>query len=159
MLATSSEPQMASTGSVSMDDYLEQIWHLIEENGTAKATELAQRLDLSQPSVSTMLKRLDQEGWLINEKYRDPKFTKKGKTMAEAIVKRHKVLTNFLRLFHLPENVIYNDVEGMEHYISLQTLTCVEALTKCLKGDPKFLNHVVKELQEQTANNSEISTN
>lgn len=152
MSAATPEPQMASTGSVSMDDYLEQIWHLIEENGTAKATELAQRLDLSQPSISTMLKRLDQEGWVVNEKYRDPKLTKKGRIMAEAIVKRHQVLTSFLRLFHLPENVIYNDVEGMEHYISLQTLTCVEALTKCLKQHPDFLNEVLQELQNKQTN-------
>ncbi len=150
MSATPPELQMASTGSVSMDDYLEQIWHLIETNGTAKATELAQRLDLSQPSVSAMLKRLDQDGWVINEKYRDPKLTAKGKKMAEAIVKRHEVLTSFLRLFHLPESVIYNDVEGMEHYISLQTLTCVEALTKCLKQQPDFLNQVIQELEKNS---------
>ncbi len=152
MLANPSELQMASTGSVSMDDYLEQIWHLIETNGTAKATELAQRLDLSQPSVSTMLKRLDQEGWVVNEKYRDPKLTKKGRAMAEAIVKRHQVLTSFLRLFHLPESVIYNDVEGMEHYISLQTLTCVESLTKCLTQEPNFLNKVILEIEKSSQN-------
>ena len=101
-----------------------------------------------------MLKRLDQDGWVINEKYRDPKLTKKGKIMAEAIVKRHQVLTSFLRLFHLPESVIYNDVEGMEHYISLQTLTCVETLTKCLKQQPGLINQVIQELKNNSQTES-----
>ena len=44
-----------------MDDYLEQILHLIEEKGYARPVDISQRLGISQASVTNMLQRLDSE--------------------------------------------------------------------------------------------------
>ena len=50
-----------TSGSVAMDDYLEQILHLIEEKGYARPVDISQRLGISQASVTNMLQRLDSE--------------------------------------------------------------------------------------------------
>ena len=48
-----------------MDDYLEQILHLIEAKGYARAVDISKNLGISQASVTNMLRKLDSEG-LVN---------------------------------------------------------------------------------------------
>jgi len=60
-------------------------------------------------------------------------LTPAGETVARNIARRHKLLTNFLRLLGLNERVIHHDVEGMEHHISMPTLRAIEALTRQLR--------------------------
>ena len=52
-----------TSGSVAMDDYLEQILHLIEEKGYARAVDISSNLGISQASVTNMVQKLDLEGW------------------------------------------------------------------------------------------------
>ncbi|RYD26185.1 MAG: winged helix-turn-helix transcriptional regulator [Verrucomicrobiaceae bacterium] len=101
-----------------MDDYLEQILHLIEEKGYARAVDVSKNLGISQASVTNMLQRLDAEGLVKHEKYRGTVLTEEGLRIAKAIVERHETLTRFLRLFGIDEETIYHDVEGMEHHVS-----------------------------------------
>ena len=82
-----------------MDDYLEQILHLIEEKGYARPVDISQRLGISQASVTNMLQRLDSEGLVKHEKYRGTVLTPQGEQIAKAIIDRHEVLTKFLRIF------------------------------------------------------------
>ena len=85
-----------------MDDYLEQILHLIEEKGYARPVDISKRLQISQASVTNMLQRLDSEGLVKHEKYRGTVLTGDGERIAQAIIDRHKLLTEFFRvdLFH-----------------------------------------------------------
>ena len=70
------------------------------------------------------------------EKYRGLVLTEAGEKLARGIAHRHKLLTDFLRLLGLSDRVIYHDVEGMEHHISLPTLRAIEALTNQLRRRP-----------------------
>ena len=105
-----------------MDDYLEQILHLIEAKGYARAVDISKNLGISQASVTNMLRRLDGEGLVKHEKYRGTVLTDEGQRIARAIIERHETLSRFLRLFGLDEETIYHDVEGMEHHVSRPTL-------------------------------------
>ncbi len=131
-----------TSGSTAMDDYLEQILHLIEEKGYARAVDVSKKLNISQASVTNMLQRLDAEGLVKHEKYRGTVLTEEGRRIAQAIVERHVTLTRFLRLFDLDEETIYHDVEGMEHHVSKQTLKVIRAVADALEADPKMLKHV-----------------
>ena len=86
--------------------------------------------------------RLDAEGLLKYEKYRGLVLTTAGETLALNITRRHQLLTDFLKLFNLDEQVIYHDVEGMEHHISPPTLRAIEALTAQLQRQPALLARV-----------------
>lgn len=140
-------PALRTSGSVAMDDYLEQILHLIEAKGYARAVDISQKLSISQASVTNMLRRLDAEGFVKHEKYRGTVLTQNGQRIASAIVERHETLTRFLRLFNLEEDTIYHDVEGMEHHVSRATLDVIRALTDILDTDPATLAKILAKVE------------
>ena len=135
-------PHKRTSGSVAMDDYLEQILHLIEAKGYARAVDISKNLGISQASVTNMLRRLDAEGLVLHEKYRGTVLTEEGHRIARAIIERHETLTRFLRLFGIDEETIYRDVEGMEHHVSRPTLNVIRAVADALEADPKLLERV-----------------
>ena len=115
-----------------MEDYLERILELINTKGYARVVDIAGSLGISQASVTNMVQRLDAEGLLKYEKYRGLVLTTAGETLARNITRRHQLLTDFLKLLGLPDDVIFHDVEGMEHHISPPTLRAIENLTDLL---------------------------
>jgi len=127
-----------------MDDYLEQILHLIDDKGYARAIDISRNLGISQASVTNMLQRLDAEGLVKHEKYRGTVLTEDGTRIARAIIERHETLTRFLRLFDIDEETIYRDVEGMEHHVSRPTLNAIRSIAELLESDPALLDRVRK---------------
>jgi Mn-dependent DtxR family transcriptional regulator len=125
--------------STAVEDYLEQILDLINTKGYARVADIAQGLRISQASVTNMVQRLDAEGLLKYEKYRGLVLTTAGETLARNIMRRHQLLSDFLRMIGIDEEVIYHDVEGMEHHISPQTLRAIEALLSGLQQHPKLI--------------------
>lgn len=125
-----------------MDDYLEQILHLIDGKGYARAVDISKNLGISQASVTNMLRRLDAEGLVKHEKYRGTVLTEEGHRIARAIIERHETLTRFLRLFGIDEETIYRDVEGMEHHVSRPTLAVIRAIADTLESDASMLEEV-----------------
>jgi Mn-dependent DtxR family transcriptional regulator len=125
--------------SSTVEDYLEQILDLINTKGYARVADIALGLKISQASVTNMVQRLDSEGLLKYEKYRGLVLTTAGETLARNIMQRHQLLTDFLRMLGVDDDVIYHDVEGMEHHISPQTLHAIEALVSILQKSPDLL--------------------
>ena len=136
------ESRKRTSGSVAMDDYLEQILHLIEEKGYARAVDISANLGISQASVTNMLQKLDAEGLVKHEKYRGTTLTEEGLRIARAIIDRHETLTRFLELFEIDEDTIYRDVEGMEHHISHPTLEAIRSLANHLQANPETLAEI-----------------
>jgi Mn-dependent DtxR family transcriptional regulator len=128
--------------SSAVEDYLEQILELINTKGYARVVDIAQRLSISQASVTNMVQKLDAEGLLKYEKYRGLVLTTAGEALALNITHRHKLLTDFLQLLGLDERTIYHDVEGMEHHVSPATVHAIESLTRQLKRQPALLQRV-----------------
>ena len=137
-----SKPAAPAVRSSAVEDYLERILDLINTKGYARVADIAQGLKISQASVTNMVQRLDAEGLLKYEKYRGLVLTTAGETLARNIMRRHHLLTDFLRMLGVDESVIYRDVEGMEHHISPQTLHAIEALVEELKSQPKLLSRI-----------------
>jgi Mn-dependent DtxR family transcriptional regulator len=121
------------------EDYLERIAALIKLKGYARVVDIAAELKISQASVTTMVQRLDADGLVKYEKYRGMVLTDAGEAVAARIAHRHELLTRLLRFFDLPEDVIFRDVEGMEHHISGETLAALERLTRHLDAHPEIV--------------------
>lgn len=135
-------PGATPSSSAAVEDYLEQILELINTKGYARVVDIARGLGISQASVTNMVQRLDAEGLLKYEKYRGLALTTAGETLARNITHRHQLLTDFLKLLGLADDVIYHDVEGMEHHISPPTLRAIEALTAQLRRQPALLGRI-----------------
>ncbi|MBL9153235.1 MAG: MarR family transcriptional regulator [Verrucomicrobiales bacterium] len=121
--------------SVAVEDYLEKIHELIDAKGYARVADIAESFGIARPSVSNMVRRLDEKGLVKHEKYRGMTLTTEGERLARRIAERHGILSEFLDLLGLDAETAYRDVEGMEHHISTQTLRGIEQIIAELKAD------------------------
>jgi len=120
--------------SESREDYLACIYQLIANKGYARVADIADSLTVAEPSVSAMIKRLAKKGYVKREKYRGFTLTESGQAIANGILLRRRILTAFLKSLGLPQQVIRQDVHGLEHRLSEQTL---QGLRRFLKTDAK----------------------
>ncbi len=130
---------MPSKPSQSAEDYLERIHELIESKGNAHVADIAQSLNVGQPSVTSMVQKLADEGYLRYEKYRSLTLTDAGRAVAERIRDRHVVLASFFTLFDLDDDTQARDIEGIEHHLSSDTLNTLANLTAFFEEHPKIL--------------------
>jgi Mn-dependent DtxR family transcriptional regulator len=120
----------------SMEDYLEKIYKLIDEKGYARVSDIAEGLEVHPSSVTKMIQKLDKDSYLVYEKYRGLILTSKGKKMGKRLVDRHQLLEEFLTVLGVNEENIYKDVEGIEHHLSWDSITCIETLLEYFRRDP-----------------------
>ncbi len=105
-----------------IEDYLESVLFLCEEKGFAKVTEIANDLNISKASVTEMLSKLKNQGFVNFEKYGTITLTKKGKTIALKIKDRHVLLESFLSLIGVKQEIASKDCCVMEHDLSKETI-------------------------------------
>jgi len=111
-----------------MEDYLEAIYELIDQKGYATSVDLAECLNVSQPSVTKMMRRLDRTELIDYEKYRGIRLTEKGVKLAKSIHERHGIISEFLRKIGVDENIANRDAEEIEHHIHPETLRKLQDL-------------------------------
>ncbi|RHW42052.1 transcriptional regulator MntR [Neobacillus notoginsengisoli] len=138
----------------SMEDYIEQIYLLIEQKGYARVSDIAGNLSVQPSAVTKMVQKLDKDNYLIYEKYRGLTLTPKGKKIGKRLVYRHDLLELFLNLIGVEEENIYDDVEGIEHHLSWNAIDRIGDLVQLLQGDPTLLSRL-KEIQEKTESENE----
>ena len=136
--------------SQSAEDYLERIHELIESKGNAHVADIAQSLNVGQPSVTSMVQKLADEGYLRYEKYRSLTLTDAGRAVAERIRDRHVVLASFFTLFDLADDTQARDIEGIEHHLSSDTLNTLANLTAFFEEHPKILAQFKANYNSQT---------
>lgn len=132
----------------SMEDHIEQIYLLIENKGYARVSDIAEALSVLPSSVTKMVQRLDKDGYLIYEKYRGLTLTSKGEKLGKRLVKRHELLEQFLRLIGVDEDRIYEDVEGIEHHLSWNSINRIADLVQLLEEDKQFVKRL-EQMKEQ----------
>lgn len=115
-----------------MEDYLEIIYELVQQKGYATSVDITECLNVSAPSVTKMMRRLDLKGYLEYEKYRGIRLTNQGKTVAENIKKRHKLLTEFFNIIGVSEDIAIQDAEGIEHHLHAETLEKLQQFLKSI---------------------------
>jgi Mn-dependent DtxR family transcriptional regulator len=121
-----------------MEDYLEVIYELIRQKGYATAIDISESLSVSSPSVTKMLKRLDENKYLRYEKYRGISLTGEGIAVAENIRQKHSLLAEFLKMIGVDENIANIDAEGIEHHIHSETLKKLEVFVNNVKNNFEF---------------------
>lgn len=131
-----------------MEDYLETILQLIDGKGYARVADIAEALGIAQPSVSNMVQRLDEKGLINHEKYRGMTLTEEGNRLARRIVKRHKILEQFLDLLGVDPQVAHEDLEGIEHHMSSETVRGIEQLMVELQNDGEMRERVRNAVRE-----------
>lgn len=119
----------------SMEDYIEQIYILMESKGYARVSDIAEQLTVHPSSVTKMVQKLDKDEYLNYEKYRGFILTPKGKKIGERLVFRHELLEQFLEIIGVDADKIYEDVEGIEHHLSWNSIDRIGELVQYFKAD------------------------
>ncbi len=118
--------------SPSLEDYLEEAYRLSFLKNRVRVGSIAQRLNVSAPSVVKALKKLHEEGYMIYTRYADIKLTDRGIRLGELLVRRNTMLQDFLRIIGSKCDVAA-EAEAMEHYLCASTITAFERLISFLK--------------------------
>jgi DtxR family manganese transport transcriptional regulator len=66
--------------------------------------------------------RLQRDGYTSSQPYRAIFLTARGARLARQSRERHALVVEFLRSLGIPESVVQEDAEGIEHHVSAQTL-------------------------------------
>jgi DtxR family Mn-dependent transcriptional regulator len=82
--------------SHTVENYLKALFALANEAGEVGISDLSDHLAVSKPSVNSMAKALQQDGFLKYEKYKPLKLTAKGKKVAALVVRKHRLTEMFL---------------------------------------------------------------
>lgn len=110
------------TLSESLEDYLEAIFNLIKENGSARVTDLANSLGIAASSVNQGLKKLNKQGLIVQKKYGPIKLTERGIQTAEKINCKHQILYLFLnQILGVDPETADQDACSIEHALSQQS--------------------------------------
>lgn len=130
--------------SQSAEDYLERIHELIEEKGYARVVDIASSLDVREASVTSMVQKLDELGFVKYEKYRGLILTDKGREVAQRIQGRHETLSRFFSLFNLSDETQQKDIEGIEHHLSPATVEVLADLAQFFEDHPELLQRFMR---------------
>ncbi|PKL36361.1 transcriptional regulator MntR [Candidatus Peregrinibacteria bacterium HGW-Peregrinibacteria-1] len=117
------------------EDYLETLYKLTQTQERVGISDLARALNVSKPSVTQMMQRLNKEKLVIYKPYSDLKLTKKGQEIGKKVAERHQVLTDFFTILGIPHQTQEKDIHGIEHFLSNITLQKLQTLTDHLKKD------------------------
>ncbi len=117
-------------------EYVEAIWELQEEGVPSIQARIADWLGLSRPSVSQMVRRMEEDG--LVEVGETVLLTDEGRHLAEVVVRRHRLSERFLsEVLGLPWVKVHEEASVWEHMISAD----VEAAMWRALDDPKTCPH------------------
>ncbi len=120
-----------------VEEYLETILGLAEEGVPVIQARIAERLGRSAPSVSEMLERLIEDGYVTREG-RLLSLTQSGRSLAEKVVRKHRLAERLLvDVIGLEWHKVHREAGRWEHVISDD----VEARLVELLGDPATCPH------------------
>ncbi|QKI88839.1 metal-dependent transcriptional regulator [Thiomicrorhabdus xiamenensis] len=111
-----------NTPSQAWEDYLKIVYKLEDntrEDKGVQTKDIAERLAVSQASVTNMLKKLAEQGYLEYEPYYGVTLTGHGRKVAMKMIRNHRILELYLveRLGYLWDEVD-EEAETLEHYLS-----------------------------------------
>jgi DtxR family Mn-dependent transcriptional regulator len=137
--------------TVAEEEYLQTMYWLMEAGLEITGANIARAMQLSAPTVHEMIGRLEQDGYVTRGGDRSLVFTDDGRTHAEGIVRRHRLIERFLTdVLGIPWDEVHEEAERLEHAMSP---TLEERMLAAI-GDAKTCPHghpIVEGAREQGA--------
>lgn len=129
-----------------MEDYLEAIFDLDQSKKVVRVKDIAKRMDVKMPTVSSMLKTLNDRGLVHYEKYEYIELTQSGERVGKEMRRRHGVLNKFLtEILKIDAQSADEEACKMEHALSSATLDSLvdfmEFIQVCPRAGDSWLEH------------------
>ena len=121
----------------SVEDYLKTVYSLTEREQSASTSALAEALEVQPASVTGMVKRLAELGYLEHARYRGVRLTDSGSREALRIIRRHRILETYLQT-HLGYSWddVHQEAERLEHAVSDTLIDRMSAILGHPSHDP-----------------------
>ena len=131
----------AKTLSTVVEDYLQVLHYMTRDGGPVIAARLAERLDVTPPTVTATLQRMERDGLVKHGQRKEILFTDAGRQIAEDIVRRHALAERLLTdLLKMPWHESHEEAHGVEHAMTpkleAQLLQALGNPTTCPHGNP-----------------------
>ena len=107
--------------SATVEDYLKHIYLAGTPSGSGQVPmgRLAEALDVTPGTVTTMVKSLAANRLVLYEPYRGVTLTRRGRRLAASMVRRHRLVELFLvEVLGMDWAEVHEDAERLEHAIS-----------------------------------------
>lgn len=129
-----------SSLTASMEDYIEMISRLSIKNGFTRINELSQALNIQPSSATKMVQRLSEMGYIKYEKYSVLFLEENGKEIGDWLIKRHKIIENFMRIIGVDASMVLQETEKIEHTLSNETTFRIKNLVDFLVDNPDIIS-------------------
>ncbi len=121
-----------------MEDYLEAIFDLEKSKKAVRVKDIAGRMNVKMPTVTSMLKTLSAKGLVNYEKYEYVELTANGITVGKEISRRHQVLFKFLTgILKIKSQTADEEACRMEHALSTGTLSSITDFMEFIQACPR----------------------
>lgn len=107
--------------TISTEDYIKAVYKLEVKGERATTRALAEQLQVSDASITDMVKKLSERGLLRYQRYQGVELTSRGKTIALSILRRHRLWEMFLVQFlGYSWDKVHDEAERLEHVTSTE---------------------------------------
>jgi DtxR family Mn-dependent transcriptional regulator len=108
--------------SNSSEEYLEALYTLTQDGKKATTSEISRRLNVTPASVTEMLKKLADAGYVSYSPYQGVTLTEEGLRIAGKMVRKHRLLERFLHdVLKIGKDKVHREACEMEHALSDET--------------------------------------
>ncbi len=130
--------------SASLEDYIETIYHIIEDKIVARSKDIATRLEVSRASVTEALRALSKKELINYAPYEAITLTDKGREVAKDVVFRHEALKRFFtEVLAIDDKTAEEGACKIEHAapheVISRMINFMEFLRLCPRGGEDFI--------------------
>ena len=123
--------------SPAAEDYLKTIYKLQKQDEKVSTSAIAEKLELSNATVTAMIKKLAEKKFLKHVSYHGVVLTDNGRKTALGVIRRHRLVELFLKeILGLPWDKVHAEAEKLEHVVSDELLDRMDHILGYPKIDP-----------------------
>jgi len=106
--------------SAKMEDYLKAIYEIKQREGEPVSTSgIAEVLDVTPPTATSMMEKLETRELVEREKYKGVELTREGETVALEVLRHHRLLETYLaEQLDYDWATVHEEADTLEHHIS-----------------------------------------
>ncbi|MGL1931272.1 MAG: metal-dependent transcriptional regulator [Desulfotalea sp.] len=131
--------------SASLEDYIETIYHIIQDKLVARSKEISANMGVSRASVTEALRALSKKGLINYAPYEAITLTEHGKDVAEDVIFRHDSLkTFFMEVLAIDKDVAEEAACKVEHAAPPEVIEKIVSFTKFMKICPRAGSELIE---------------
>ncbi len=119
----------------SQEEYLKTIYILEKNNNKVRVTDIAQKLNITKPSVNKAINILKDLKLIEYETYKNINLTKKGETLAKEIIKKQDILEIFLiGILGIKRDIAIKEAKDIKNIMSSNSIKKLDTYINKILG-------------------------